>query len=67
VIGKEELARKFNEVGLIYDKGPIVNSMALVIRCDIKPGESKVQQAKEKGIPVVSEALAIQLIEEMKR
>ena len=67
VMGKEELARKFNEVGLIYDKGPIVNSMALVIRCDIKPGESKVQQAKEKGIPVVSEALAIQLIEEMKR
>ena len=66
-IGKDELARKFQEVGLIYDKGPIVNSMVLVIRCNLKPGESKVQQAKEKGIPVISEELAVQVIEEMKR
>ena len=66
-IGKEELAQKFQEVGLIYDKGPIVNSMALVIRCNYKPGESKVQQAKAKGIPVISEELAVQLITELKR
>lgn len=64
-LGKEELSKKFQRVGLIYQEGPVVNSMAFVVRCDLKPGESKVQKAKEKGIPVISEQVALQIIDEL--
>lgn len=61
-IGKEALASKFESVGLYYDKGPIVNSIAFVVRCANKPGESKIIDARAKGIPVISEELAHDII-----
>lgn len=65
VIGKEKLATYFREIGLLYDKGPIVNSMIFVVRCDLKPGERKLQEAINKGIPIISETLALQILSEM--
>lgn len=64
-IGKENMASHFRAISLIYDKGPIVNSMIFVVRCDLKPGERKIQEAKSRGIPVISEALAMQILTEM--
>jgi len=61
-IGKEGLAKKFESVGLSYHKGPIVNSMVFVVRCSNKPGESKIMDARAKGIPVISEELAHDII-----
>ena len=65
-IGKERMAAEFLEIGLNYDKGPIVNAMAFVVLCANKPGESKVVAAKKMGIPVISESIALEVIREMK-
>lgn len=64
--GKDALAAEFLTVGLVYDKGPIVNAMAFVVICANKPGESKVAAAKKMGIPVISEDLALEVINEMR-
>lgn len=66
VMGKEAMAIEFLKIGLLYDKGPIVNAMAFVVLCVNKPGESKVVAAKKMGIPVISENLALEIINEMK-
>ena len=66
VLGKEVMAQEFLSIGLIYDKGPIVMSMAFVVLCPNKPGESKVVAAKRASIPVISETLALEVINEMK-
>jgi DNA polymerase III epsilon subunit-like protein len=66
VMGKDVMAAEFLKVGLSYDKGPIVNAMAFVVLCANKPGESKVVAAKKMGIPVISEDLALEVINEMK-
>jgi NAD-dependent DNA ligase len=65
-MGKDAMAAAFLNVGLTYDKGPIVNAMAFVVFCANKPGESKVVAAKKMGIPVISEDLALEVINEMR-
>lgn len=64
--GKDAMERDFESVGLTYDKGPVVNAMAFVVRCSIKPGESKIMAAKTKGIPVISEDLANEIINKLR-
>ena len=65
-MGKDAMAAEFLKFGLTYDKGPIVNAMAFVVFCANKPGESKVVAAKKMGIPVISEDLALEVINEMR-
>jgi len=65
-MGKDALVGQFMKVGLTYDKGPIVNAMAFVVICANKPGESKVVAAKKMGIPVISESIALDVINAMK-
>ena len=65
-IGKDAMANDFESVGLTYDKGPIVNAMAFVVRAANKPGERKIIDARAKGIPVISEDLANEVISRLR-
>jgi hypothetical protein len=65
-IGKDAMINDFRSVGLTYDRGPIVNAMAFVVRAANKPGERKVIDARAKGIPVISEDLANEVISRLR-
>lgn len=65
-IGKDAMVNNFRSVGLTYDRGPIVNAMAFVVRAANKPGEQKIIDARAKGIPVISEDLANEVISRLR-
>jgi DNA polymerase III epsilon subunit-like protein len=65
-IGKDAMINDFKSVGLTYDRGPIVNAMAFVVRAANKPGERKIIDARAKGIPVISEDLANEVISRLR-
>ena len=65
-VGKDTMVNNFRSVGLTYDRGPIVNAMAFVVRAANKPGERKIIDARAKGIPVISEDLANEVISRLR-
>jgi hypothetical protein len=65
-IGKEGMGEQLKSVGLNWLESPVVKKVAFVIRANQGSGNSKIERAKELGIPVISEDDAITLISKLK-
>lgn len=65
--GKEEFGEEIASVGLEYRETPPTMGTAFVVQANNNPGMSKIRKALELGIPVLSEADALLIIEKLRK